>query len=78
MVTETLACDDLSGMKLDRGKVEEAKQKQIEYVRKKGVWKKISRREALANGWEIIKTRWIDINKGDDETPIYKSRAVGK
>ena len=25
-----------------------------------------------------MKTRWIDINKGDDENPVYRSRLVGK
>ena len=27
---------------------------------------------------EILKSRWIDINKGDDENPVYRSRLVGK
>ena len=27
---------------------------------------------------EIIKTRWIDINKGDDLDVVYRSRLVGK
>ena len=26
----------------------------------------------------MIKTRWIDINKGDDMAPVYRSRLVGK
>ena len=26
----------------------------------------------------MIKTRWIDINKGDDQAPIYRSRLVAK
>ena len=25
-----------------------------------------------------METRWIDINKGDDENPNYRSRMVGK
>ena len=29
-------------------------------------------------GYKIIKTRWIDINKGDDENPVYRSRFVAK
>ena len=33
---------------------------------------------AQAKGWKIVKTRWIDINKGDDENPVYRSRLVGK
>ncbi len=69
MVTETLVWDDLTGMQLDRGKVKEARQKEIEYVRKRQVWIKISRKQAIANGWKITKIRWIDIKKGDDESP---------
>ena len=42
------------------------------------VLEKISRRLAQAKGWEIIKTRWIDINKGDDDIAVYRSRLVGK
>ena len=30
------------------------------------------------NRWNIISTRWIDINKGDDANPVYRSRLVGK
>ena len=29
-------------------------------------------------GGKLIKTRWIDINKGDMKTPNYRSRLVGK
>ena len=38
----------------------------------------IPRKPAIANGGKIIKTRWIDINKGDDDNPVYRSRIVGK
>ena len=50
MVTKTLVWDDLTGMKIDCGKGKEARQKTFEYVRRKEVWKKISRRQAIANG----------------------------
>ena len=36
------------------------------------------REEARRNGWKIIKSRWIDINKGDDIAAQYRSRLVGK
>ena len=36
------------------------------------------RKQAQAQGWKVIKTRWIDINKGDDANPVYRSRLVGK
>ena len=72
------AWDDLTGMALDADEVKAARRKEIDYVREKEVWVKISRQEAQKKGWKIIKTRWIDINKGDDEEPVYRSRLVGK
>ena len=36
------------------------------------------RREAAALGYKFIKTRWIDVNKGDKGNPKYRSRLVGK
>ena len=42
------------------------------------MYDKIPRHQAVRNGWKIIKTRWIDINKGDDLNPNYRSRLVGK
>ena len=64
-------------MKLDAGKVIEAREKEMSYVKEKRVWTKIARAVAQAKGWKIVKTRWIDINKGDDESPVYyRSRLV--
>ena len=76
--SEALAWDDLTGMRLKADQVIEARDKEMKYVRDMRVWEKIPRRMARARGWEIIKTRWIDINKGDDNNPIYRSRLVGK
>ena len=50
----------------------------IIFICKKNVWTKIPRKVAVARGWKIIKTKWIDINKGDHNSPIYRSRFVGK
>ena len=66
------------GMSLDAGIVKEARSKEIGYVRDKRVWTIIPRSTAKARGWKVIKTRWIDINKGDDANPICRSRLVGK
>ena len=33
---------------------------------------------AARRGWKVIKSRWIDINKGDDENKSYRSRVVAK
>ena len=65
-------------MKLDAGKVIEARAKEVQYVKDKRVYSNITRKEAQARGWKVIKTRWIDINKGDDSNPVYRSRLVGK
>ena len=73
-----MAYDDVTGMPLNRRKVEAARREEIQYVRDKKVWTKIPRAEAQRQGYKIIKTRWIDINKGDDENPVYRSRFVAK
>ena len=65
------AWDDVSGGKLDPAEVIE-----IGYAEKEPVWVKIPRRVAKSKGWEI-QSRWIDVNKGDDDNPIYRSRMVG-
>ena len=77
-ITTSIATDDLTGMKLDAGKVVEARAKEVTYLRDKRVYDKIPRHQAVRNKWMIIRTRWIDINKGDDENPVYRSRLVGK
>ena len=71
------AWDDVSGASLDPREVRKTRAKKIGYVRLKKVWIKISRKEAIRRGINII-TRWIDISKGDIHNPIYRSRFVGK
>ncbi|MDA8582761.1 reverse transcriptase domain-containing protein [bacterium] len=68
----------MSGVKLDAGRVKQARQEEMRYFRKKGVYKKIPRAEAKKNGWPIVKVRWIDVNKGDEDNPNYRSRLVAK
>ena len=72
------AWDDISAAPLDPAKGTAARKLEIQYAEKKPVWKKISRAAANEEGWKIVKSRWIDINKGDDENPNYRSRMVGK
>ena len=75
--SEALAWDDLAGLRLDADNAIEARNKDIQYVRDMKVRKEIPRRQAQARGMTTIKTRWIDINKGDDTNLIYRSRLVG-
>ena len=77
-ITSSLAWDDLTGMRLDAGNVIEARAKEVTYLRDKRVYDRVLRHHATRNKWKIIKTRWIDINSGDDENPNYRSRLVGK
>ena len=72
------AWDDVSGKELDAGEVRRARLKEMEYVNEKGVWAKVDRKEALRQGWPIVSTRWIDINKGDEQCPVHRSRLVAK
>ena len=72
------AWDDVSGAILDPKDVRSARLTEMTYAREKKVWVKIPRARAIKNGWKIIKTKWIDINKGDDRQPVYRSRFVGK
>ena len=72
------AWDDVSAAPLDPTKVVAARKLEITYAEKKPVWKKIPRSQAKARGWKVIRSRWIDINKGDDDNPNYRSRMVGK
>ena len=60
-------------MRLKADKVIEAREKEMQYVRGMKVWAQIPRRQAQARGWAIIKTRWIDMNKGDDENPSIQA-----
>ena len=45
-------------------------------LRKWGVYTKVPR--SAAGGNKVITTRWIDIDKGDDENPNYRARLVGR
>ena len=74
--TRLEAWDDLTGLSLDPKGVLEARQKELDYIEKKEVWEIVSRDKAIANGWNIIESRWIDVNKGDDISVSYRSRLV--
>ena len=70
------AWDDVTGESLDPSEVLKARALEIAYCRDKSVWIKITRAEAQRRGIKIIKTRWLDINKGDRWQPNYRSRFV--
>ena len=77
-ISSILAWDDLAGMRPDAGQVKEARSKDVQYIRDKRVYYNIPRPQALIHKLKVVQARWIYINKGDDEKPIYRSRMVGK
>ena len=52
---------------------------ELEYFNSKGVWAKWPRRLAKQRtGKGPISVRWVDVNKGDDLNPKYRSRLVAR
>ena len=66
-----LACyDDMTGDSLDLALVQAAHALEFEYSKKMKVYDAVSRRESKkANRGKLIKTRWLDISKGDSVSP---------
>ena len=67
-----------NGKALDPQRVRQARKEEIDYVDSKGVWEKWPKHKAVAQGYKIVDTRWIDTDKGDKANPNYRSRIVGK
>lgn len=68
----TEAWDDVTGEELGGDQVMKAREKEMSYIREKQVWDVISRREAEDKRWKVVKTRWIDIDKGDKAHKLQK------
>ena len=71
--------DTMSGKKLDTKMVLKARKEEMDEVRKHMVYRKVPITECRENtGREPIGTKWLDINKGDDANPEYRSRLVAQ
>jgi len=72
--------DDMSGKKLDPILVRAARAEEISQgIRKYEVYRKVPISEAIrVTGKKPIGTRWVDVNKGDEVNPEYRSRLVAK
>jgi len=69
--------DQVSGVKLDRTLVLAARAEEMAYMKQLEVFKRTLISEAIATtGRRPIGVRWVDINKGDDSRPEYRSRLV--
>eukprot|EP00435_Cladocopium_sp_Y103_P016599 s3099_g4.t1 len=79
MVSEdwSVFTDEVSGKPLEANRVREARMEEIDYANRYGVWVPVPIEEAWKEtGKAPISSRWIDINKGDEERPQYRSRLV--
>ena len=71
--------DDITGQPLDPELCRIARKKEIDYFQSKGVWDLRNLQEAWARtGRPPISVRWVEVNKGDDEHPNYRSRLVAR
>ena len=71
--------DDMTGQVLRDDLVTEARKKELEFFSAKGVWIKVPVQRAFdRTGRPPISARWVDINKGDEIEPNYRSRYVAR
>ena len=71
--------DDLSGKLLDLVLVRQEHQEEIQEFQKHGVYAKVPEGKAVrVSGKRPIAVRWVDVNKGDDDNPNYRSRLVAR
>ena len=68
--------DEMTGLPLDAKLVHEARTLEVDYMHKMEVYKYVTSEEVKKSGIEPIPTRWVDVDKGDKDTPNIRSRAV--
>ena len=70
--------DSVSGKQLNPELVSEARMDEVKGIHEHKVWDVVPMRECFnKTGKPPIRGRWVDINKGDDTEPNYRSRWVG-
>ena len=71
--------DDISGLPLSSEGVRRARQEEMQVFKSFPVYTKVPIQESwTVTGKGPIGTRWIDINKGDENNPELRSRLVGQ
>ena len=71
--------DDLTGQVLKDELVTKARRTELDFFHSKGVWVKQSiARARQQTGKAPISVRWVDVNKGDEASPKYRSRLVAR
>ena len=72
------ATDDVSGVELNPEMVKEARRTEIKFFDDMHVYDRAPRDHQKQTGGKAIGVRWVDVNKGDTQTPDYRSRLVGQ
>ena len=72
------AWDDVNGVFLDADMVRAAREEEMAFFKKFGVYKRVHQSQVQATGGKMITAKWLDTNKGDEEHPNYRSRLVGR
>lgn len=71
--------DDVTGAPLKTSLVEEARREEMEYVRGRKIYTKVPIQRCFeATGRQPVTLRWVDVNKGSEEMPNYRSRLVAR
>ena len=73
-----VAWDDVTNAYLEPDRVLAARKVEMAYFESMGVYERVPAEDIQKTGGKLIKTRWIDVNKGDSSNPNYRSRLVGK
>ena len=69
--------DNLTGKALKHEKVIEARLDEIKALQDMGVWEVVPVAECMRKTQKKpIRGRWVDVNKGDDQMEVYRSRYV--
>ena len=69
--------DEISGKALETTMVQAARAEEIDFANRYGVWTPVPIQQAWdRTGRGPISSRWIDVNKGDEKRPQYRSRLV--
>ena len=75
----SVAWDGVSGAELHPEKVRKARAEEVEFVRKMRLYDKVLISQCYQKtGRAPITVRWIDINKGDNQSPNYRSRLAAR
>ena len=71
--------EEITGHKLIKAEAEAATQEEVQQFAEHNVYTQVLTHQCYdRNGKSPINARWVDINKGDDDSQEYRSRLMAK